>query len=132
MTGRRGKTYAREQRRHNACTGNGPNDLCDEDHSEACVGDTANECQAESHNWVVQATRDTEEDPSVDSETEAECQRDVHQRAKGWMSSGTIGVIGSFSFVRNLSAGEGEEEEEERAEELADSLRRVSSLAGEM
>jgi hypothetical protein len=123
MTGRRGKTYAREQRRHNACTGNGPNDLCDEDHSEACVGDAANECQA---------TRDTEEDPSVDSETEAECQRDVHQRAKGWMSSGTIGVIGSFSFVRNLSAGEGEEEEEERAEELADSLRRVSSLAGEM
>jgi hypothetical protein len=132
MTARGGKTYARKQRRHNARTGNAPNDLCDKDHSEACVGDAANECQAESHSRVEEATRDTEEDPSVDSETEAERQRDVYQRAKGWMSSCAIGVVGVFSFVRNLGAGEGEEEEEECAEELADSLRPVSSLADEM
>jgi hypothetical protein len=106
--------------------------LRDEDHSEAGVGNATDERETESHGWVEEAPTDTEEDPSVDSETEAERQRDVHQRAESWRGSGAIRVGGRFSFVRDLGAGEGEEEEEECSEELADSLRRVSSLAGEM
>jgi hypothetical protein len=126
------KTYVRKQRRHNACSGDGPNNLRDEDHSEARVGDATDERETESHGRVEQATRDTEEDPSVDSKTEAERQRDVQQRAEGWMGSGTVGVVGSFSFVRDLGTSEREEEEEERAEELANSLRHVSSLTYDM
>jgi hypothetical protein len=132
MTGWGGEPYVREQRSYNTRTGDGPNDLRDEDHSEAGVGNATDERETESHGWVEEAPTDTEEDPSVDSETEAERQRDVHQRAESWRGSGVIRVVGRFSFVRDLGAGEGEEEEEECSEELADSLRRVSSLAGEM
>jgi hypothetical protein len=128
MTGWGGEPYVWEQRSYNTRTGDGPNDLRDEDHSEACVGDAADERETESHGWVEQATRDTEEDPSVDSETEAERQWDVHQRAESWRGSGIIRVVGSFSFVRDLGTSEREEQEEKCAEELANSLRRVSSL----
>jgi hypothetical protein len=71
------ETHFREQHFHNACCGDGSNDLSKDDHSGACVSQAADQCQSQGHSWVEQPTANAEEDPCAYSETEAEGQRDV-------------------------------------------------------
>jgi len=66
------KTHFREQHFHNACAGNGSNDLRKDNHSGARICQAPDEHQSQCHSWVEQTTADAEEDPRANRETEAE------------------------------------------------------------
>jgi hypothetical protein len=114
------ETHLWEQHFHNAGTGDGSNDLRNDYHSSARICQATDQRQGQSHSWVEQAAADAEEHPRADRKTESERKRDVQQCADGWR--GRIGTRQSFSFVRDLRTGEGEEEEKECAEKFANGL----------
>ena len=114
------ETHLREQNFHDTGAGDGSNDLRDDDHSSARVCQATDECQSQSHSWVEKAAADTEEHPRTDCKRESERKRDIQQCAD--RRRGRVGTRQGFSFVRNLSTGEGEEEEKECAEKFANGL----------
>lgn len=75
--------------------------------------------------WVEEAASDTEEDPGIDGEGEAKSQSDVGQsRRVGCLRDGTVVVVGLVARITRGSIGdlggaEGEEQEQECADELA-------------
>jgi len=66
------ETHFREQHFNNAGTGDGSNDLRDDDHSSACVFQATDERQSQSYSWVEQAATDSEEHPRADCKGESE------------------------------------------------------------
>ena len=68
------ETHFREQHFHNAGTGDGSNNLCDDDHGSARICQAADECQSQSYSWIEQSAANTEEHPRTDCETEPERQ----------------------------------------------------------
>lgn len=68
---------AREHARDQSSGGKATHNLNDEKQSSTNPWEGSDEAHAESDSRVEQSSRDTEKDPSVDSEGKAETQRDV-------------------------------------------------------
>lgn len=108
----------RKQRSYNTRTRKGTKHLRNKYHSGARPAQAADEHETEGHCWVEEAAANAEENPSVDHETESECQRDIEQRTDAWRAVTRVLI----RFNCDPGPGKGEEEEEKRSEELADRL----------
>lgn len=112
------QAYVRKQRSHNTRTRKRTKNLRNKHHSGTRPAQAADEHETEGHRRIEKAATDAEENPGVDHKTESKRESDVKQ-----CTGGRRGAIGQCCcLVGNLSAGEGEEEEEECPEKLADCL----------
>ena len=117
-----------EQAFHNSSGCDGTQDLRDENNEGAEPCQAADEHETEGDGWVEQAAADAEEDPGIDCEREAERKRDIQQLADSWPTGRRAtrsirNILAALAlFNGNVGCSKSEEEEHERAKELADEL----------